>query len=105
MVSSSDILTPMISELGIGGVGGFVVGYALKKLARIVALLLGVGFVALQYLSYKGFIIINYEAMKDWVLNLTGQTAGLQSLMTDLIIHIPFGASFGLGFYLGLKKG
>jgi len=105
MVSSSDILTPMISELGIGGVGGFVVGYALKKLARIVALLLGVGFVALQYLSYKGFIIINYEAMKDWVLNLTGQTAGLQSLLTDLIVHIPFGASFGLGFYLGLKKG
>ena len=105
MVSSSDILTPMISELGIGGVGGFVVGYALKKLARIVALLLGVGFVALQYLSYKGFIIINYEALKDWVLNLTGQTAGLQSLMTDLIVHIPFGASFGLGFYLGLKKG
>jgi len=95
----------MISELGIGGVGGFVVGYALKKLARIVALLLGVGFVALQYLSYKGFIIINYEAMKDWVLNLTGQTAGLQSLLTDLIVHIPFGASFGLGFYLGLKKG
>lgn len=105
MLSSTDILAPMISELGIGGVGGFIVGYALKKVARIVAIFLGLGFVALQYLAYRGFIIINYEAMRDWVLNLTGQTAGIQSLAADLIVHIPFGASFGLGFALGLKKG
>jgi len=104
-MSSTDILTPLVSELGIGGVGGFVVGYAVKKLARIVALVLGVGFVALQYLAYKGFILINYSAMKEWMVSLTGQTTQLQSLVADLIIHIPFGASFGLGFYLGLKKG
>jgi len=95
----------MVSEIGIGGVGGFVVGYALKKLAKFVALALGLGFVALQYLSYKGFVVIDYTALRDWVLNMMGQTTQLQGLITDIILHIPFGASFGLGFYLGFKKG
>lgn len=104
-MSSTDILTPMISELGIGGIGGFVVGYALKKIAKIFAIILGIGFVGLQYLAYKGFITINYPALKEWMVNITGQTTGLQSLAADFVAHIPFGASFGLGFYLGLKKG
>jgi len=104
-MSSTDILTPMISELGIGGIGGFVVGYALKKIAKIVAIILGIGFVGLQYLAYKDFITINYPALKEWMVNITGQTAGLQSLAADFVAHIPFGASFGVGFYLGLKKG
>jgi len=105
MLSLSNIMTPMISELGVGGVGGFVVGFAIKKVAKIVAIIIGLGFVALQYLSYKGVILIDYDAVRNWMLNLTGQTAGLQSLITDIILHIPFGASFAFGFYLGLKKG
>lgn len=105
MLSLSNILTPMVSEIGIGGVGGFVVGFALKKVARIVAIALGLGFVALQYLAYKGIIAIDYTALKNWVLNMMGQTTELQSLVTDVIVHIPFGASFVFGFYLGLKKG
>jgi len=39
------------------------------------------------------------------MVNMTGQTTGLQSLAADVIAHIPFGASFGVGFYLGLRKG
>jgi uncharacterized membrane protein (Fun14 family) len=98
-------MTPLISEIGIGGVGGFVVGYTVKKVARLVAIVLGIGFVALQYLAYRGIISIDYTVLKEEVLKLTGKATGLQGLITDIIIHIPFGASFGLGFYLGLKKG
>ena len=101
----ADILTPLIGELGVGGVGGFVVGYALKKLAKLIAVALALGFLALQYLAYKGIIAIDYTAMKSWALGLTGQATGLQTLIADFIVHIPFGASFALGGYLGFKKG
>jgi len=105
MLSLSNILTPMVSEIGIGGVGGFVVGYAVKKVAKIVAIAIGLGFVALQYLAYKNVITIDYASLRDWMLNLVGQTTELQPLVTDIIVHIPFGAAFAGGFYLGLKKG
>lgn len=105
MLSLSNILTPMAGEIGIGGVGGFVVGYAFKKVAKMVALALGLGFVALQYLAYKGVIIIDYTSLREWVLNMMGQSAEYQSIIIDIIVHIPFGASFAAGFYLGLKKG
>jgi uncharacterized membrane protein (Fun14 family) len=105
MFSLSDVLTPLVGEIGIGGIGGFVVGYALKKIAKVVAIFLGIGFLGLQYLSYKGFISIDYSALQTWILSLLGKSNGVQTWVTDLIIHLPFGAAFAGGFYFGLKKG
>ena len=48
----SAILTPLTMELSLGGVGGFLVGYAVKMIAKIIAVLLGLAFLGLQYLSY-----------------------------------------------------
>ncbi|MFQ6052910.1 MAG: FUN14 domain-containing protein [Candidatus Bathyarchaeia archaeon] len=105
MLTLSNILTPMVSEIGIGGVGGFIVGFAMKKIAKIAAVAIGAGFVFLQYLSYKGVLTIDYTALKEWAVSLMGQAAAYQTLVTDIIIHIPFGSSFIFGLYLGLKKG
>lgn len=105
MLTLSNILTPMVSEIGVGGIGGFIVGFALKKIAKIVAIVLGLAFVALQYLAYKGIISIDYLSLRNWVTNLMGQTAEYQGIITDVVAHIPFGASFVFGLYLGLKKG
>ena len=105
MTSPSDLLTPMAGEIGIGGIGGFLVGYAMKKIAKLVALVVGLGFLGLQYIAYKGFIIIDYSALQAWATNLLGEAGGVQTWVTDFIIHVPFGAAFVGGFYLGLKKG
>jgi uncharacterized membrane protein (Fun14 family) len=99
-----EILTPVAGEVGIGAVGGFLVGYALKKIAKVLAVILGLSFLALQYLAYKGIIVINYEALQEWVLRLLGMTEGTQSVVVDALSHIPFGASFAFGLYLGFKK-
>lgn len=105
MSSSSDLLTPLVGELGVGGVGGFLVGYAMKKIAKLVAMVLGIGFVGLQYLAYKGFIIIDYSAMRTWATNVVGGMEGAQNWVADFVAHAPFGAAFVGGFYFGLKKG
>lgn len=88
-----------------GGVGGFLVGYTMKKIAKLIALVLGIGFLGLQYLAYEGFITIDYSALQTWASNLIGETSGMQTWVTDFIVHIPFGAAFVGGFYIGLKKG
>jgi uncharacterized membrane protein (Fun14 family) len=101
----SDLLTPIIGEVGIGGVGGFIVGYTLKKLAKIVVFILGMGFILFEYLAYKGIISINYAALQDWATGLIGSTGGISDFLVHILANIPFGASFSLGFYVGLKKG
>ena len=105
MLSLSSILTPLAGEIGIGGIGGFLAGWALKKAAKIVAVIIGLSFLGLQYLAYENIIQINYGALQDWANNLAGQAAGTQTIVTDFIVHAPFGAAFIGGFYLGLQKG
>jgi len=101
----SAIFTPLTMELSLGGVGGFLVGYAVKKIAKVVAVLIGLFFLGLQYLSYKGVINVDYTALDSLVTEFVGGATATQNLVTDLIIHAPFGAAFSGGFYLGVKKG
>ena len=105
MLELSNLLTPIAGEVGIGGVGGFLVGYATKKAAKMLAFLIGITFLGLQYLAYKNIISIDYTALQNFANELAGQAAGTQSILTDLIVHAPFGASFVGGVYLGLQKG
>ena len=105
MLSLSNILTPLAGEIGIGGIGGLLAGWALKKAAKMVAVIIGLAFLGLQYLAYENIIQINYAALQDWANSLAGQAAGTQSLITDFFAHLPFGAAFIGGFYLGFQKG
>lgn len=105
MSASWDLFTPLVGSMGIGGIGGFVVGYTLKKLTKIVVFFLGLGFVLLQYLAYSGIITINYGALLDWASGITAPAGELSGFLTWLIANLPFGASFLLGSYVGFKKG
>jgi len=105
MSSLSNILTPLAGEISIGGIGGFLAGWALKKVAKMVAVIIGLAFLGLQYLAYENIIQINYGALQDWANKLAGQAAGTQTIVTDFIVHAPFGAAFIVSFYLGFQKG
>ena len=105
MFSLSNLLTPLLGESGIGGVGGFLVGFAFKKAAKIIAIIIGIFFLSLQYLAYENIITIDYGALQLFANELLGQTAGAQTWLTDFIVHAPFGAAFVGGLYLGLQKG
>ena len=105
MSESGDLFLPIAGEVGMGGVGGFVIGYALKKLVKLAVILLGLCFLFLEYLAYRGVIMINYGALQDWASKIAAPTGALSGFLTQFLAHLPFGASFVLGFYVGLKKG
>ena len=100
-----EILTPLLTQLGVGGIAGLCVGYALMKIGRLVALVLGIAFLGLQALAYKGIIYINYTALQDWANGVIGQIGIAEGVLTTLISNLPFAASFLVGFYLGVKIG
>jgi uncharacterized membrane protein (Fun14 family) len=59
----SEILTPVVYELGLGAVGGFVVGFALKKIAKIFLIVIGIFIAALLYIGARDIISINFGAL------------------------------------------
>jgi uncharacterized membrane protein (Fun14 family) len=68
----SEIITPVVYQLGLGAVGGFIVGFALKKIAKIFIVIIGLLVLALLYLGINGVININYNAFWTTVVNGLG---------------------------------
>jgi len=101
----SEILSPLAYQLGVGGIGGFVVGYAFKKISKLIIVLIGLFIIALLYLGTSGIININYEALwkaLEGSFSFAGQAA---SWLIGLISILPFMGSFIVGFLLGFKLG
>lgn len=99
---SLEVVSPLLTQLGLGGVGGYLTGYALKKMAKLLALFVGLVFLGLQYLAHIGIIQINYDKLVLFVEQFTGKASGLA---TFLFSNLPFGVSFLAGSALGFKKG
>jgi uncharacterized membrane protein (Fun14 family) len=101
----SEILTPVVYELGLGAVGGFVVGFALKKIAKIFLIVIGIFIAALLYLGASDIISINFGALWDAVGGWLGGAGQALGWLVGFIAIIPFVGSFAVGFFLGFKLG
>ena len=100
-----EILTPLLTQLGVGGVAGLCSGYALKKLGKIAAFIIGIFFLALQLLAYYGIISINYSAFVDWANGLFAQVGVLEGVFGTIVGNLPFAGGFLAGFAIGVKIG
>lgn len=80
-------------------------GYAVKKVAKVVAVIIGLFFLGLQYMAYKGIIDVNYGALEEWGANALGSTVAAEGVLAAMIANLPFAASFVLGFGMGLRMG
>ena len=101
----SEIVSPLVFQLGIGGVGGFIVGFALKKLSKLVLFLTGLFILALIYLSTQGIINVDYASLFNALAGLIGSAGSAFSWLVGVISLLPFAGSFIAGFLIGLKIG
>lgn len=101
----SEIVSPLVFQLGLGAVGGFVVGFALKKLAKLFIVLIGIFVIVLLYLGTSGVISINYSALWSTIAGWLGGATQAAGWLVGLISLLPFIGSFLVGFLLGLKIG
>lgn len=98
-------LGPLLMQLGFGGVLGFIIGYALKKILKILLVLLGLYFVSLQYLAHRGFITINYDKLSESFKGLLSLGQSGFTLPSFLTANVPLMGSFVAGLGLGFKMG
>ena len=101
----SEIILPLIYQFGLGGVGGFILGFALKKIAKIFIVVIGIFILALLYLGVGNIISINYGALSNAIGGWLGTAGQAASWVVGLISLLPFVGSFMLGFFIGFKIG
>jgi uncharacterized membrane protein (Fun14 family) len=108
-------LTSVAASVGVGGIAGFVIGYAIKKILKIVAVIVGLFFAALAYLASQGVITVHWDKIGS---SSTSALVGLQNatigatpgaadhvMMALANIGIPLTGSFAAAFAFGFMKG
>jgi len=101
----SELIPATVFQLGAGGIGGFVVGFAMKKISKLIAIIIGLFLLALIYLGTQGILSINYDALFNAVQGLFGVASGAFSWIIGVVSLLPFAGSFIAGFLLGFKIG
>jgi len=70
---------PAALFFGAGGIG-FVFGYAVKKVAKILAVVLGLFFIGLAYMDYNGWVKVNWQAVSN--STNAAATSGMHQVIT-----------------------
>jgi uncharacterized membrane protein (Fun14 family) len=128
-------IMPFVSTIGFGGIVGFLLGFALKRIMKILAVIAGVFFAALLYLESQHIVNVNWDKLQtisNRVLltitttsNATSTTGGggmgaIQAFLgnnstaassilpitsTMANLGIPLTGSTAMGFTIGIIKG
>lgn len=96
----SEAISPIISQIGIGGIGGFLVGYLLKRILKF-ALIVGIFAFVLLYFVYNKAIDFNYTELMARAEEIA---VPVWSLISPLLSQIPAIGSLIVGVLIGFTK-
>ena len=99
----AESLAPIVFQLVLGGVGGFLIGYALRKVLKI-AVIVGVVVFLLILMASANIIDVDYSGLSETTTNVLNAINPALSLITPLLAHVPFIASLVFGLFLGFKR-
>jgi uncharacterized membrane protein (Fun14 family) len=110
----------LVFSAGAGFLFGAVAGYAIKKVMKIAAVVIGLFVVGLPYLSYGGWVDVRLveieNATKGTLTNIAGQVGhALNNTASQFAANsipmeasgLPIAAAFGFipGLMIGFKRG
>ena len=120
-MSIIESFVPNAATMGGGFIVGILIGYAVKKVIKIVAVIVGLFLAGLAYLQYHQIANINWNILQTvsgvltTVANLTMQIPGISgdsshaaataSSLAMTSFGIPLTGSMSAGFTIGFMKG
>jgi uncharacterized membrane protein (Fun14 family) len=104
--------SPLLTSIGFSGLIGFLIGFAVKKVMKILAVGAGIFFAALMYLESQNIVNINWDKLQiasqnavSTLTNAAGQfplTSTTTSSSTNFAL--PMTGTAALGFAIGLMR-
>jgi uncharacterized membrane protein (Fun14 family) len=96
-------------EAGSGVLIGGLIGFAAKKVAKILAIIVGLQLALFAFLESRDILIVDWDKMSGGMLNATSAAAQVSDQPPNWIMSIlstlSISAGFTGGFLLGFKKG
>jgi uncharacterized membrane protein (Fun14 family) len=113
MIMNTDTLTSISTSIGGGFFGGLLIGYALKKVIKMLAVVAGLFLAALAFMQYQQIATIHWHRLEGAITKLAAATtstvndspnvAALAATMSNF--GIPLTSSMSIGFTIGFMKG
>jgi uncharacterized membrane protein (Fun14 family) len=108
---STDLFTPISAAIGGGFVGGLLLGYAIKKVVKLIAIVGGLFIAGFAYLQYQQIASIDWnriEVLAEAPLgNMSAHISNSQEAATLAMSNfgIPLTGGMSAGFAVGFMKG
>jgi uncharacterized membrane protein (Fun14 family) len=112
LIMNTDTLTSISTSIGGGFFGGLLIGWALKKVIKTLAIVVGLFLAGLAYLQYQQIASINWNKIEGTItavanaatstINDNNNGAAL-AMMSNF--GIPLTSSLSVGFTIGFLKG
>ena len=90
--------------------GGLLLGYALKKVIKLIAVIVGLFLAGLAYLQYQQIASVNWGMVENTISTIANTTTNtlndyfIEGLATTNL-GIPLTGSMSAGFVIGFMKG
>jgi uncharacterized membrane protein (Fun14 family) len=107
---SADVFTSISAILGGGFMGGLLIGYALKKMVKLIAVVVGLFIAGLAYLQNQQLAYFDWDKVERMVTatfaSVSGQASGQDiSSFAFANLGIPLTSGMSAGFAVGFMKG
>lgn len=107
---NGDPITSASAIIGCGFLGGLLLGYALKKIVKIVAVVVGLFIAGLAYLQYQQIAFFDWNRIEGLLVpmlgNISSQISNSQNIPFAISdFGIPLTGSMSAGFAIGFMRG
>ncbi|MFB6267362.1 MAG: FUN14 domain-containing protein [Halodesulfurarchaeum sp.] len=94
-------------EFGGGAVIGGIIGFAFKKIAKAIAILVGIELALFRFLESRGILSVRWDKLTGGLVEATEQAASgtPPSWLNTILSTLSISAGFTGGFLLGFKRG
>jgi uncharacterized membrane protein (Fun14 family) len=100
----------LAAATGGGFIGGLLLGYALKKVVKLLAIIVGLFLAGLAYLQYQQLASVNWDKIEGTISTIANATTNtlndynIETLATTNL-GIPLTGDMSADFAIGLMKG
>jgi uncharacterized membrane protein (Fun14 family) len=93
-------------EFGSGAAIGGIIGFAAKKIAKLIAVLVGLELALFKFLESRGILTVDWEQLTAGMVKVSEAANGQPPSWMDTILStLSVSAGFTGGFLLGFRKG